>query len=137
MVCNDRVGLLARLEELLRREHLSDRLPIFVHIQNGILNAVVGIVFLRVIVTDQRIGPDLHLLMETQLLFLLLIEGGAREADYDYNDAEMDNVSTVASGVSACKRHHRGQQILSGMPGDHASTAYEFGYDRCRHKCTQ
>ena len=126
MIGDNRVGLLTRLEELLGRKHLSDRLPIFVYVQDGIFDRVVRIVFLRVVVTHQRIRTDLHSIAKSELLLLLLVECRTRESNYDHYHAKVDDVPAISSSVAPGKSDSRRKQILPSMTRDHASSANEL-----------
>ena len=138
MVRDNCVGLLARFEELLGGEHLSERLPIFVHVENRILDAVVRIVLLRVRAAHERVGADLQLVAVAHLLLFVPVEGGTRETDHDDDHAEVNDVTAITPGIAMRELHHRGEQTLTGVSFDHSAASNEFRnhgepYQRGKH----
>ncbi len=125
--------LLARLEEPAFRIHRSKRLPVFAHIHNGPLAAVVRVIVLCVRAHRQRVWPDRHALTRRQFALDILIESRARKTNHDYDHAEVNDVPAVTSCIAARELHHRREQILPRVASDHPPAADELGNHRRRH----
>ena len=80
--------------------HLKDFFAIAVHIEQREFAVEVGVGFLGVILADQGVGTDLHLVVVIHLLLVALVECRAGQADKNNNDAKVDKVAAIASGVA-------------------------------------
>src|SRR5579863_2301013 len=105
---------------------MADQLPAPIDIQKGILGAVIWIVVLTVILTDQGVFTDGHAVVESKFLFFFLVERRAGKADDDYDYTEMDDISAVSPGIAMSQLHCRSEQIRPVVPRNHSCAAEEF-----------
>src|SRR5581483_10545101 len=96
-----------------------DLAAVLVNVDHGGFAFVVGVVVLRGKPTDERVGTDRHGAAIGQFLLLVLVEGCATETDHDNDDAEVDDVATIAASVAAGELHHSGEDIGVLLGGDH------------------
>src|ERR1700692_2945034 len=118
--------------------HRVNLLATFVHVEDCPLAEIVWIVLVGGGAANQGIGADGQLVAAFHLHLFILIKGEPREADNDHDDAEVDDVSTIASRIAMGELHHRSEHVLSGVLRDHATAAVELaGYgERYEHRKT-
>src|SRR6185312_3889597 len=99
--------LLIGLIEALLGIHRAHLLAVLVNVKHSHLAAVVWVVVLRVVLADERVRPDVHLVVKSELLFVGLVEGRSRKTDADHNKTVMDDVAAVTSRVAPRKLRNR------------------------------
>ena len=122
-----RLRLLAGLIETALGIHGRNLLAAAEHVDDRPLVAIVGIVVLRVGLTDQRVGADVNFVAEAHFFFNFFIERSAQDPNDDQRHAEVDDVSAIAARVSVAQMNHGGKQVLMALAGDDAASAKEFG----------
>src|ERR1039458_7658071 len=91
------------------------------------LVGIVGIVVLRVGLTDQGVRADVNFVAKAHFFFNFLVERRPEDSNDYEGDAKVHDVAAVASRIAMVEVNHRGKDVLLALAGNDAASADELG----------
>ena len=121
-----RLRLIAGQVNALLGRHLELLLPVAVHIEHRVFRVVVQVRVLRGAHLLQRVGPNLHLVVQAELALNIPVKCRSSQPDHHNHYADVNNVAAVSARIAPRQQPDAGGQVAPRLARDDCRSAQKL-----------